>query len=271
MVSALTLRANALAIPLTHRDADALDAALAARLFRKDRKCRKDAALPDALMLRLAHPDGRKRRGARKDAALYDELGKFVHDDGFAVVSFRELLPRLGYRAASLAAVQRSVRRLAAEGSIEAHAWPWQRRKATAYRLPAFAAMLARADKLREPRAEIAALLEAPGESVNRPAGESVNRRERESVNTISSTPDSLKTQGPAARFHGQIAPERIYAEAEVNMRAAMTPEGFKRLMAANQDLERRRAEAAHLDAVRLDYKIDLLSRGLVGLTAGGG
>ena len=40
--------------------------------------------------------------------------------------------------------------------------------------------------------------------------------------------------------------------------------------MAANRDLERRRAEAAQVEEVQAMYMADLLSRGLVGLMSGG-
>ena len=296
MVSAPTLRANALAIPLSHRDDDALDATLAARLFETDRSVRRARSIPAPLLERLASTDGRKRRGALADLDLYDRLGQRVYDDGFAVVSMRQLSKeRTDNPDKERTVTSRRLRRLAAEGSIEAHAWPWQHAKATAYRLPVFAAWLHLDRRLREPRAEIAALLEAKT-SVDGAQQTSVDGAQQTSVDTSSVLDSVDKTQGPAARFHGKIAPdrsknrprstpkparpaaakevpqredgERIYAE--VNMRAAMTPASFERLMAANKDLERRRAEAVHLDAVRLDYKIDLLSRGLVGLTAGG-
>ena len=155
--------------------------------------------------------------------------------------------------------VSRSLRRLTVEGSIEAHRWPWERRKATAYRLPAFAAWLRDDGRLRAPRPDIARLLEAKT---------SEDRRNQSSEDTLSEDKDSEdKTQGRSARFHGKSAAdkespgERTYAEAAVDVRAAMSPASFERLMAANQDLERRRAEAAQLDTVRLDYKMDMVWR----------
>ena len=259
---AATLQANALGVPISHRNDDALDASPAANLFQLDRQIRRAKSIPAPLLERLAHSDGRVRRGAALDLALYDELGRHAFDDGFAVAAVRQF-------GRKRSPVSRSLRRLTVEGSIEAHRWPWERRKATAYRLRAFAAWLRDDGRLRAPRPDIARLLEAKT-SEDRPNQSSEDRRNQSSEDTLSSTPDSLKTQGPAARFHGQIAPERTYAEAEVNMRAAMSPASFERLMAANQDLERRRAEAAQVEKVQAMYMADLLSRGLVGLTAGG-
>ncbi len=281
MATVSTQRANALAIPLSHRDDDALDASLAAKLFQLDRSIRPTKSIPAPLLERLAHSDGRVRRGAALDLALYDELGRHAFDDGFAVAAVRQF-------GRKRSPVSRSLRRLTVEGSIEAHRWPWERRKATAYRLPAFAAWLRDDGRLRAPRPDIARLLEAKT-SEDRPNQSSEDRRNQSSEDTLSSCPDSLKTQRPAAWFHGEIAPERsknrprsapstarpaadkespvvesgerTYAEAAVDVRAAMSPASFERLMAANQDLERRRAEAAQLDTVRLDYKMDMVWR----------
>lgn len=44
----------------------------------------------------------------------------------------------------------------------------------------------------------------------------------------------------------------------------------FERLMAANRDLERRRAEVGQVEEVQAMYMAGLLSRGLVGLMSGG-
>ena len=175
-------------------------------------------------------------------------------------------------------AISRRLRELAAEGSIEAHAWPWQLAKASSYRLPAFAAWLRLDRRLREPRAEIAALLEAKT-SVDGAQQTSVDGAQQTSVDTLSEDKDSEdKTQGRSARYHGKIAPDRsknrprstpkparsaadkespvvesgdgmrTYAEAVENVRAALTPGRFERLAAAQVELELRRAQwaAAH-------------------------
>ena len=251
MATAPTMRANALAIPISHRNDDALDASPAANLFQLDRQIRRAKSIPAPLLERLAHSDGRVRRGAALDLALYDELGRHAFDDGFAVAAVRQF-------GRKRSPVSRSLRRLTVEGSIEAHRWPWERRKATAYRLRAFAAWLRDDGRLRAPRPDIARLLEAKT-SEDRPNQSSEDRRNQSSEDTLSSTPDSLRTQGRSARFHEKIAPDRsknrprstpkparsaadkespvVGGEAEVNMRAAMSPASFERLMAANQDL----------------------------------
>ena len=195
MATAPTMRANALAIPFTHRDDDAREASLAGNLFQVDRQIRRAKSIPAPLLERLESTDGRKRRAALADLDLYDRLGQRVYDDGFAVVSMRQLSKeRTDNPDKERTVTSRRLRRLAAEGSIEAHAWPWQLAKAAAYRLPAFVAWLRLDRRLREPRAEIAALLGSET-SVDGAQQTSVDGAQQTSVDTLSVLDSVDKTQ----------------------------------------------------------------------------
>ena len=185
--SAATSRANGLSIPLGHRDADALDAAPAGGLFRRDREIRDQTSLGD-LVFDLHHADGRRRRGATNALALYDLLGAVVFDDGFAAVSQREAALRLGI---SKSQVGRRMAYLVNRGAVEVVSHPWALRKSGAYRLIYFQRMLQRAGKLRDPRPEIQHRLDTPESRRDR---QTVDRRDRQRGDRRD-TLSTLKTQ----------------------------------------------------------------------------
>ena len=185
--SAATSRANALGIPLGHRDADALDAAPAHDLFKRDREIRDQTSLGD-LVFDLHHADGRRRRGATNALALYDLLGAVVFDDGFAAVSQREAALRLGI---SKSQVGRRMAYLVNRGAVEVVSHPWALRKSGAYRLIYFQRMLQRAGKLRDPRPEIQHRLDTPESRRDR---QTVDRRDRQRGDRRD-TLSTLKTQ----------------------------------------------------------------------------
>ena len=220
-----TQQANALGIPLTHRNADAKDVTSAAALFRDlwkyfgpDRWRTGQAgssgkAIPNGIKTRLDSPDQRIKRGAKLDLRIYELLGMLSGDDAYTTISLRQLtvVVRDGLPVAGQAIdttdvrgvprnIRLSVKRLADEGTLRTHSWPWRSRKGTAYYLVTFAAMLDNRDKLRPPRPEISALLETSGHSqrkqvvtVSAPAGKQV-------VTLFQSCTDQIKDQQDSLR-----------------------------------------------------------------------
>lgn len=262
MATAPTMRANALAIPISHRDEDAKDATTAAHLFaghwqqygpdrwKSGQAGTSGKAIPDGVKERLESPDGRVQRGARFDLTVYRLLGILSKDDAWTTVSLRVLAKRLGYRSIPRH-LRRSIIRLEADGSIQPHRWPWRSRKGTAYYLPAWASTLRELGSLRRPRPEVADLLKTSGHCQT----ELVVTVAAKQVVTLSQSPKTqIKTQRRSALYHGKSAAdkespgERTYAEADARVRRSLTPLAYEKLFAAQVrlSLEREKWAARH-------------------------
>ena len=204
--NAATRRANALNIPVSHRDVDALETSTATELFREDRSIRDVTSL-GLIAVRLYHEDARVRRGARFDVKLYDLLGAFVRDDGYAVVSQRELAQRLGVDKKTLL---RRLHALEAEGTIRVVRHAFGVRKSAAIALVPFARRLGELDKLRPARPEIAERLRVLAAESSAPAGqpaESSAPARAEIVPPLngSSAPASAKVVPPLSSSSDQL------------------------------------------------------------------
>ena len=211
-----TARANALAIPLSHRDEHAKDATTAAHLFathwsqygpdrwRTGKAGSSGKAIPDGLKARLESPDGRVRRGARFDLTVYRMLGILSKDDAYTTISLRVLAKRLGYKGIPRN-LRRSIARLEADGSICAYRWPWRSRKGTAYHLPAWEGTLRELGSLRPTRPEIADLLETSGHS-HRKQVDTVTARTAKQVDTLSQSPRTQKKTQALTATHSPDA-----------------------------------------------------------------
>lgn len=190
-----TKRANANGVPLSHREPDACEAASAAHLFSMDRRMRWKPHNHALDGFQHARTWGGDRRHDRL-LLIYDFLGTRVYDDGWAQVSTREISAGCGQL--DLRQVRRDLKALAASGLIRVAKWHgrWTDRKASAYYLVNFAAMLRKRKSLRSPRPEIAELLESVPSTQSKVSPLAL-REQAESVPTSSSS-DSVKDSGGA-------------------------------------------------------------------------
>ena len=213
MSQTATQRANALEIPLSDRDGDAADATYAANLFTLDWRLGWFDRVVRGFHDRLPLPPELGERTYRPNVralAVYRVLGMVVWDDGFSIMSQREIAQRLGW---DIRQVSRAMRRLKAFGIVRVHKLPAARRLAAAYELRPFMTYLRGARKLREPRPAVRAILE----SVHRRAAlsaESVHRRAALSAESVHAPTllreDSLKdSPGERVCYRKGTGPER--------------------------------------------------------------
>ena len=197
MHSTPTARANALAIPLGHRDEDALEASKAAHLFDLDRRYRTNPQNHALAGLEWIRGWGKDRRHKRL-TKIYDFLGSRVFDDGWALASTREIAKETKTDAKQ---IRRDLAELAKAGLLRTATWggSWKRRKASAHYLVPFGAMLDKQKMRRGERPQIRELIESVPTQVS-PRAEP---RAAESVPTSSSGEDSLRISSRANALNG--------------------------------------------------------------------
>ena len=192
-----TARANMLAIPLGHRDEDALEASPAAHLFGLDRRYRTNSQNHALAGMEWIRGWGKDRRHKRL-TKIYDFLGSRVFDDGWALASTREIAKETKTDAKQ---IRRDLAELAKAGLLRTATWggSWKRRKASAHYLVPFGAMLDMQKMRRGERPQIRELIESVPTQVS-PRAEP---RAAESVPTSSSGEDSLRISSRADALNG--------------------------------------------------------------------